>query len=1001
MAGHWIGPIEPRKFLDNFMPISEDDFKKMPTDIRFRLPTRKGAGNKLEKHLYQLFEKTIVEKISPNFDFFIGADGRQKGGNVKANLRPDGGFREKPDNTATEKSAAHGYNLRNVQQNLKIEDPESSDDKKTEPSTKISKNFNWFRDTLVVEFKKSSSMDPFYSEAELKKRAASAVSDSEDTPQSFAKTKAGTARTRGQLAMYAKEVFDHQFCTHAFQLLVFGRHARFIFWDHSGAIVSDSFDYVSNSQTMVEFFWRYNHMTEQDRGKDASVVEASEGEKGIFTEKMEQFLKDMDDPENPQRKLPHAEETLPPAFPVYKVTVVDDMSGKSEDVLIQRPFFRIHAVLGRATRGYIAYVLSSNELKFLKDTWRVDHERLVAERTLCRVLEKAGVPNVPAGVFGGDVKANGPYGRTLCRDWAMLQTLSVVYQIPRIFYHHRLLEELLYPASSAIDSYEFVVALRDCFSAIEGANDLCDLLHRDISIGNVMLSGVEETFRGILVDWDHATKNKLPTGSTYQNFRTGTWQFMSIALLRDSNKAHEILDDFESLFWVLVYGALHYFDYKIGKNQPFSLEMFEERVPVHQADRELYVGGDKKMTALEMITTWVTFTSLPLHKLIDDVAAEFLAYYRLKHESRDTSSHTRTQTAPQSQPAGAHVKKRPTRARPDLSQRLERAAKKKDRAEALREYEELRAKMSKASYWSDIFDEALASGDDWLPDARGEDAAPPQTRKQETAAIARSQLASHVTGEYIASQDPRGSQIIECLRKDHEEAAAKTKKAVAAKAEAEAKAKAKAKAEAGEKAAQDAERLEWQNRMSDDDDDDESCICETEIQSREDPMEAQFPPFSSSNMPTRAPASTSIPNVAAPRRSTRVTRSTPAVATNSASNTLVSGQSVGSSRLKRSIDEIGTATDSNGEPSFPLSKKSRSKSRATAAPTGRKTRTSSQKSTVPPPAAAEAVVVAATKETKVVRPRRELRKTRSGADMTVAQPRREGLRPRTTRSTLQ
>ncbi|KAI0089409.1 hypothetical protein BDY19DRAFT_102256 [Irpex rosettiformis] len=948
MDGYWIGPFPPRMFIDSLMPIADADLEKIPTGVKFELPVRKDK-KKLKKHLYKLFEATIKDrKLSPHVKFFIGSYGRPKAGHVQTVLAPEYDIRGK-------QSTTHESKLKN-------------------PSAIQTKKFDWSADSIMIEFKKSSSLDPLYTLDELQTMTV-ASEDEDGSTMSFTKTNARANRIRGQLAMYAKEAFDHQFRTHAFQLLVFGRRARFIFWDHSGAIVSDSFDYVSNSQMMVEFFWRYNHMTEQDRGRDVSVVEASEGEKKIFTEKVEQFLKDMDDPESTQRRLPHAEETLSPAFPVYKVTIVDDVSGKSEDVLIQRPFFRIHAVLGRATRGYIAYVLSSEELKFLKDTWRIEHERFVAERTLCRILEESGVPNTPRAVYGGDVKANGLHGKTRCRAWATTLTLSIRHHTLRFSHNHRLLEELLYPVNSSTSSLEFVVALRDCVLAIQGAGDLCDLLHRDISIGNVMLSGVGKAVHGILTDWDHAGKFELPADASHQKSRIGTWRFMSIALLRNSDKANDILDDFESLFWVLLYGALYCFDYGVTEKSQLDMTMFDDRVPMHHTGCKAYLGGNKKWLALSGIADWLTFSSPPLDNLIKNIAAEFQAYYNLQQFCGvDTLAVPDVSSQAPSRLTGVLVETMPDI--PDLEEQPE-FMREKDKAELLKQYEELRAKLSRPSFWIAVFNSALRQKG-WIVDARCKDAAPPQTRKQETEATSVGQLASHRTGEQLASQD---TQAVERLRKDQEKAAAKTKKAMA-EADAEAKAREKAQADANAEAAA---RLEWENMMSDDDDEKESCIYEEDIESREDPIEVLFSPISSSDVPTHPPESTSTPDVPEQHRSTHTTST---VITGSASDALVSNRSVGSSRLKRDIDEIVTATGSGGEPSLPLPKKSRPKSRPTTAPRGKKTKPSSPKSLLLPQAATVAEAADDAKEGKANRPRRGLRKPR----VVEAKPRRKVLK---------
>lgn len=307
-------------------------------------------------------------------------------------------------------------------------------------------------------------MDPFYSQADIEATAASRQGADLNKKIAFEKEEPPAAlEIRGQLAKYASLVFSHQHRTHIFQLLVCGRHVRFIFWDHSGAIVSDWFDYVEDSATLAQFFWRYSHMTDAQRGLDSSVSVPTGREKRQFRKAMDKFLKDMLDPKNPQRRrLPQAEDTLDDSFPILKVTVEDDVSGESSEVLIQAPFFVSESALGRATRGYIAYHIASSELIFFKDTWRVDHPRLIAERSICQKLIKDGVPYVPDVLAGGDVTANEERDSTRCLEWVKEQTLDVGYEYPRNLRHHRLLQPLAYPVQSAPNSKEFVTAFRDC-----------------------------------------------------------------------------------------------------------------------------------------------------------------------------------------------------------------------------------------------------------------------------------------------------------------------------------------------------------------------------------------------------------------------------------------------------------------------------------------------------------------------------------------------------------
>ena len=46
------------------------------------------------------------------------------------------------------------------------------------------------------------------------------------------------------------------------------------------------------------------------------------------------------------------------------------------------------------------------------------------------------------------------------------------------------------------------------------------ILHRDISVGNVMIGEVEGELVGLLCDWDHATETVPDADYKHQTFRT-------------------------------------------------------------------------------------------------------------------------------------------------------------------------------------------------------------------------------------------------------------------------------------------------------------------------------------------------------------------------------------------------------------------------------------------------------------------------------------------------
>ncbi|KAI0341718.1 hypothetical protein BDW22DRAFT_265229 [Trametopsis cervina] len=150
-----------------------------------------------------------------------------------------------------------------------------------------------------------------------------------------------------------------------------------------------------------------------------------------------------------------------------------------------------------------------------------------------------------------------------------------------------------------------------------------DLLHRDISSDNIML---DENMQGFLNDWDRASEvSHMQEAKLY---RTGTWQFMSVAVLQDPTKVHSIINDIESCFWVFFYMACHHFPIKQG--HPNLARLFDEVSEEVGDDGKInYVGGDAKAGALRFdgITGTIVFKSPPLTQAINDFAALLGLYY--------------------------------------------------------------------------------------------------------------------------------------------------------------------------------------------------------------------------------------------------------------------------------------------------------------------------------------------------------------------------------------
>jgi hypothetical protein len=95
-------------------------------------------------------------------------------------------------------------------------------------------------------------------------------------------------------------------------------------------------------------------------------------------------------------------------------------------------------------------------------------------------------------------------------------------------------------------------ALADCIEGHESLRRKAGLLHRDISLNNLMIG---EDDRGFLIDLDLAI-NEQRIGASGAKGKTGTWAFMAIGALQ--GEQHSFMHDLESFFWVLFWICIHF-----------------------------------------------------------------------------------------------------------------------------------------------------------------------------------------------------------------------------------------------------------------------------------------------------------------------------------------------------------------------------------------------------------------------------------------------------------
>ncbi|KAL7791912.1 hypothetical protein V8C37DRAFT_381731 [Trichoderma ceciliae] len=113
------------------------------------------------------------------------------------------------------------------------------------------------------------------------------------------------------------------------------------------------------------------------------------------------------------------------------------------------------------------------------------------------------------------------------------------------------------PIYKASSQAVLLAGLEGCINGHESLYRQAGLLHRDISINNLMINEEEEDplRRAFLIDLDLAIE-ATRTAASGANGKTGTRAFMAIGVL--FGEQHTYMHDLESFFWVLFWICVHY-----------------------------------------------------------------------------------------------------------------------------------------------------------------------------------------------------------------------------------------------------------------------------------------------------------------------------------------------------------------------------------------------------------------------------------------------------------
>ncbi|KAI0794668.1 hypothetical protein C8Q74DRAFT_1366084 [Fomes fomentarius] len=359
-----------------------------------------------------------------------------------------------------------------------------------------------------------------------------------------------------QLGEYMCNTFTHQHRTFSYAIYIVKDTCRLLYFDRSGAYVTTPFNWTVTTSSLHTFLWRLAHMSKAEMGYDTTASLASSTECDMF--------KAMAEDASVQKEVQeYVKRATSDSAPIYKVRVAsnpgtdidkhptvegDQGTPKEEqEFLVGRHHFAADTLVGRCTRGYIALRLKdgkadSDSLCFLKDSWRpYVSGRARPEHVVYQLLAEHKVPHVPTLVCGGDVIDSLDSQVTVVQESLVVDDMKPV---PRI--HYRLVtKEICVPVQEFRNFKELTSIFIDVLRAHFYAYTQARVLHRDISVGNIMIDPV--TRRGVLIDWDLSRLVEQLGSGPVEPARSGTWSTRSALLLQYPRKPCRLSDDLESI----------------------------------------------------------------------------------------------------------------------------------------------------------------------------------------------------------------------------------------------------------------------------------------------------------------------------------------------------------------------------------------------------------------------------------------------------------------------
>ncbi|KAJ2089061.1 hypothetical protein IW140_005090 [Coemansia sp. RSA 1813] len=228
------------------------------------------------------------------------------------------------------------------------------------------------------------------------------------------------------------------------------------------------------------------------------------------------------------------------------------------------------ALFGRHTRCYTAKRKDgrSDVEVVLKDSWSLPRDLIKQDASSAVPNEARNLRLIKENFSGEDLSFSYPQVVASGRVKLLVDGKYVTDDTLAIYEYDDRDEEQMYRAHSRIvttpvggfikgvkNQAELVLVLSDAMECHSAILKKCGLLHRDISVNNILVirndgeDSLRRPVKGLLIDYDHAIS--VDQDSTGNGTRSGTLPYMSIHNLEGAPGKRSALDDWESLLYLI------------------------------------------------------------------------------------------------------------------------------------------------------------------------------------------------------------------------------------------------------------------------------------------------------------------------------------------------------------------------------------------------------------------------------------------------------------------